>query len=424
MKYFKLLFVAIFAFALSATFISCGGDDSSDRGNNNIDNPDNGQGTVSNALSEDEQKNILEQTARELIAEINASDFQAITDITDYVNYNMSSSRQTEALDNWLEAAMKLTNGDNSNGVIKAVYLASNFTGAFSFNGKQWEQTRKGGNNLQFTFPDKNGTSCVLLIETSGNTYRIHHGSFDNYEYDWRTYTETRYENTIGVPENVSAKLTQGSKTLASVTVHTVINSSTDINLARDVAEVTINASVSNYTITIDKAIYRGGSTASANVVLQKGSKTLISATVSADIKLNSEGEVSSFGKAQVYADALGKVQLNGQISDYDRFTSYTQMADKDWANETNFKKDVDNINSLLNVGLYFNGSNTRMSYLQYYPFKYSYYGEEEWYAVPVIYFRDGSAYSTIESFFDERTYSTVITRFNNLVRDFEHLVK
>ena len=80
-----------------------------------------------------------------------------------------------------------------------------------------------------------------------------------------------------------------------------------------------------------------------------------------------------------------------------------------------------------IKLDVYFNGKDTRQAYIQQYPFAHdSYYYNDvvrnKWKAEPVIYFADGTGYSTLADFFDETTFKNVIDRFNSIVKDFEKM--
>ena len=81
----KIKFLCL-AMAMSLMFVACGGDDDSkDEG---IVVPDSeSPGSNVNSMTPKEQKEYLEQTARQLLSRINANDFKPVTDIVNYRLY-------------------------------------------------------------------------------------------------------------------------------------------------------------------------------------------------------------------------------------------------------------------------------------------------------------------------------------------------
>jgi len=420
-------------FALVLMVASCGGDDSSptSSGGNNGGAKDEGTGTVTEALSPDQQKQRLESTANELLNKVSAADFTEISNIARYVNDNYSGSKtKTEALESWWDAAMKATEIETSGDVIKRLYLASNFVGAFEYKNGKWEKTRNGGSDLVLTFPYNSGT-CVATVTASGATYQVHHEELDTHKYTWGYDTNGNYyskrityENRLGIPENVTVTLINGGKTLISVNVKTYIKSGTEISLSSDIAEVTVDATVADYTINVSQAKYTGGSGANASFEIKKNNEMLVKATATAEGSFSDNGKLLKAGKIDVYADVLGKVQLRGEISNFDTMKSHLDTADDNKTNETAYKTALDNANKQLNIGVYYDNGSTKMSYLQFSAFKKSSYSGDRWDREAVICFRDGSSYNTVDAFFDNSGFKAVKKRFEDLITNFKDLFK
>ena len=430
MKYLKLLSVPALFFALAMIVTACGGDDESTTGGNGIENGGGGSiGGGGSKLTADQQKSILEQTGRELVAKVNSDDFKVITNIANYVKDNYTRESQSYALEDWLDAAMELTETQISSNVYKRLFLASNFAGAFNYNGYQWEQTRKGGNNLEFTFPDQNGTTCVATITPSGKVTQVHHEELDERDYDYYyngsyyDYREITYQNYFGVPEHVNVTLKQGGNTLVSAVVNVSLSTSGEVSLSRDIAEVSTDINIVGYNVKVNSAKYVGGSSASASFALSKNGETLVTVTADASGSLYDNGELKSAGKMQANVNILGKVQVKGSIPDFESWKQSIDNAEKYDEDESRFKSYINEANNKMDVGLYFNGSSAASSKLRFEPVLIrDYYGDNYWQADPVIAFTDGSAYSTLTNFFDENTFSTLKRNVETLVDNFTAL--
>ena len=82
--------------------------------------------------------------------------------------------------------------------------------------------------------------------------------------------------------------------------------------------------------------------------------------------------------------------------------------------------------NELMNINLFYDGSSTTQAYVKLEPFREEgWYDDEFWWeAEPVIYFYDGSSYSTFETFFNEYDFDNVIDAFEELIEDYEGMIE
>ena len=68
--------------------------------------------------------------------------------------------------------------------------------------------------------------------------------------------------------------------------------------------------------------------------------------------------------------------------------------------------------------------SNVRQASVKWEPFYENYWGNYGyWTAEPVIYFADGSSYSTFSAFFNDKDFKTVINTFKALAEKYAGLV-
>ena len=93
----------------------------------------------------------------------------------------------------------------------------------------------------------------------------------------------------------------------------------------------------------------------------------------------------------------LDKVWLKGSISSIDRFARYLESAGANSRDEAAYKADLERL----------------------YPFSERGYYGEEWYCEPVLVFPDGSSYSTMQSYFADGFFESVIESFKKLGDDF-----
>ncbi|MGN1263456.1 MAG: hypothetical protein ACI4TW_05415 [Prevotella sp.] len=412
------------SFFTTATLISCGGDDDDPE-----DVPSGNGGTNSSAMDANTQKLKLEACARELMGKVNASEFSNIANIINSVRRNTDTGTETEAVQEWFEACSDACIISSTSTNTKRLYLASNFEGTFEYQNGKWVQTAQTG-ALTFRFYDTANKLCVVKATTSGKEYKVHHNCFDSEEYTYYPSYSTKYtENAFMIPENINVTLTQGGTEVASVTAHTTItlaNSSTgEVDFSKDKCDVSTTVKINNYTFTVEKANFSGGSNANATVSawLNKASERLITLYATLNGDTTDEDNLKA-GKLTFSVDALGKVKASGEITDMDQFRNAIDDSDRNETNEAAFRSAITTANNLLNVNLYFDGSSSSSSYVKLEPYKeWSYYDSEYWNYDTVIYFSDGTGYNSFEEFFDEVTFDNVINTFENLIEDFDDLI-
>lgn len=123
--------------------------------------------------------------------------------------------------------------------------------------------------------------------------------------------------------------------------------------------------------------------------------------------------------------DVLGKVQMQGVISDVRQYCDALDMADKQDENETAFKSFVKKANSLADINLFYDNNSVKQATVMMDTFvDYEYDGKQEWGYEPVIVFYDGSSNSALGTFFSERNFKSVIRMYEGLLDDYEQLLK
>lgn len=445
MKAIKLLGYALVAMTCSAVFVGCGDDDNeatSQQGGQQGGDPSN---TTTMTMSE--QKSFLEQTARELENKVKASDFQALSDLLQYVRDNYTNEGASSSdyyrssgdgydmsvLEEWFDNSLDACEvGTPSNKTIRRLLTTANFTGLFSAGPNGWQKDGTA-DYLQFTFRDKSGNNCVLKVVASANYTPVHNSILDEEDYHWDYYTYTkvldmRYENTIGVPQSVNVTLTQGANTLVDTKVTTSLSMrSQEADLSSDNYTVSVDAKVCGYQVLVDRLNFIGDQTLSVTTTILKGAETLVwaQASVSGKVRLNSSNDFSvrEVGQASASVNVLGKVQVRGTVSNIDDFIDYCDEAEDYRRDENLFKDYMNKANALLNLNVYYNNSSASSAQCKLLASAYRAYDGTRWESAPALFFNDGTSYS-FESFFDETTYKHVTNNFETLLEDFEELFK
>lgn len=133
----------------------------------------------------------------------------------------------------------------------------------------------------------------------------------------------------------------------------------------------------------------------------------------------------STLKNAFVKVDVLGKMQLQGVISDVHKYCDYLDLADRNYNNESNFKSYVKKANELADFNLFYDNTSTKQASVVLDPFlDYEYDGEQEWEYEPVMVFFDGSSNSAFGNFFNEKDFKSLIKMYENMLGDYEDLIK
>lgn len=419
---------AMFAMALTTpVFTSCGDDDEPIEKPDTPDNPIK-PNTPQEPMTSLAQKQKLETVGVDLVEHFKAADFQNVYDLALYIENEYVVNSETDAVSTWadncLESITKFL--DSEEGVyynynyFKRIYAASNFTGHFEPKNGRW--TYSAADDLQFSLKDEEGKTCVLKLTTSGKTQRIYVGDDEDWDYwyeggSWFEEIDI-YEEYLDVPETVTLTLNQGGTTIAKVTINTDLTmlSAPDFDLNNDKYDVTATMTVNGYDWTVERAYFDGNEKASLNAKFKKDGKTLLSASGSLD------GDVSSeeANNLNLSFDVLGEVQIKGACNDVMKLAEILEKADDNDENEGNFKSYTSQANELIDLGVYY-GASTKQAYIKLEPFEEDDWGYKYWVSEPVIYFADGTSYSTFEAFFDEGSFSDFIDAVNDLANDYEN---
>ncbi len=425
MKVFKLMGIA--AFAMMLTLTSCGSDDP--------ETPNEGGGSGSNtedpitpptndnaALSEAEQKAYLNDIGQEFIGKFNADDFNEFADIVNFLERDNAEDDNAGVVEDWFDACLEACEGQTD----EMMFVASNFYGQFERQNRKWVQTGRD-KYLQFTFKDEAANQCVIKLTASEDGTWVHHEIFDTecweYDYDNYDYIEWVEPNYIKIPKEIVLTFTQGSKTLVSAEVTTAVSQSgDDFDLSKDKIDVVAKVTIDNYVINVSRALYDAGTEASAASTISVNGETILACSATASGKVYNDRLEYSDGTVSVSLDILGKVQVRGTVKNLNSFIDALDDADYNYDNEADFKASIDLCNSLMDIKLYFDGSKNHSATLKFEPYVDQYYNEY-WDFDVVLTFPDGTAYSTLETYFNENYFRVVTNQFENLLRDFENLI-
>ena len=454
-------------FSLSSALVSCGGDD--DSVDSPIVNPDPivpEEPSKNEAMTPLEQKEYLDVIARGFMDKTPASDFNEISKLYNHISNTYTDNYDWDVVGDWgseifesLKESLGTTDKEQEKDSwgeynyiytnYKALVMASNFKGQFKAIGNKWELSK--ADDLQFIFSDQHGKECVLKLVTSGNVKKVFIGNIDewvdyNYDYSNDYYISNDYYDrtqlTVGVPENIVVTLTQGGSQVVKVTVKLNIGdlSNDKFDLSKNQLTASTLVELNNgYKFNVSQVAYNGNNKTSVSFDMSKNGESLASVAFSSDISgipsCNIDAMVSgnideedfnnsNMKNVYVKLDIMGKLQIQGTLSDVRKFTDYINEADDNDDDEKTFKSYVNQANSLANFNLFYDGKSTKQATVTLEAFEEeSWNGMKYWYMEPMLNFYDGSSYSTFDAFFNDKDFKSVIDAFEKLADNYASLI-
>ena len=454
-------------FSLSSALVSCGGDD--DSVDSPIVNPDPikpEEPSKNEAMTPLEQKEYLDVIARGFMDKTPASDFNEISKLCNHISNTYTDNYDWDEVGDWgseifesLKKSLGTTDKEQEKDSwgeynyiytnYKALVMASNFKGQFKAIGNKWELSK--ADDLQFIFSDQHGKECVLKLVTSGNVKKVFIGNIDewvdyNYDYSNDYYISNDYYDrtqlTVGVPENIVVTLTQGGSQVVKVTVKLNIGdlSNDKFDLSKNQLTASTLVELNNgYKFNVSQVAYNGNNKTSVSFDMSKNGESLASVAFSSDISgipsCNIDAMVSgnideedfnnsNMKNVYVKLDIMGKLQIQGTLSDVRKFTDYINEADDNDDDEKTFKSYVNQANSLANFNLFYDGKSTKQATVTLEAFEEeSWNGIKYWYMEPMLNFYDGSSYSTFDAFFNDKDFKSVIDAFEKLADNYASLI-
>ena len=454
-------------FSLSSALVSCGGDD--DSVDSPIVNPDPivpEEPSKNEAMTPLEQKEYLDVIARGFMDKTPASDFNEISKLYNHISNTYTDNYDWDVVGDWgseifesLKESLGTTDKEQEKDSwgeynyiytnYKALVMASNFKGQFKAIGNKWELSK--ADDLQFIFSDQYGKECVLKLVTSGNVKKVFIGNIDewvDYNSDYKNdyYISNDYYDrtqlTVGVPENIVVTLTQGGSQVVKVTVKLNIGdlSNDKFDLSKNQLTASTLVELNNgYKFNVSQVAYNGNNKTSVSFDMSKNGESLASVAFSSDISgipsCNIDAMVSgnideedfnnsNMKNVYVKLDIMGKLQIQGTLSDVRKFTDYINEADDNDDDEKTFKSYVNQANSLANFNLFYDGKSTKQATVTLEAFEEeSWNGMKYWYMEPMLNFYDGSSYSTFDAFFNDKDFKSVIDAFEKLADNYASLI-
>lgn len=401
-----------------------------------IINPDDIIVSDKEALEPDAQKVKLEQVATKMIDLFPADEYEDVMEFcaeaigSGSINFDESYD-WSELEDVWEDIGEDFFAQEDISDTETRYFLYlffSNFTGTVEFG--EDKVTYRKGSDIKVIFNTEDGTRWEAEI-TPKKLKKVFLGEWmdEYYDFDYDTYEEvwyTEYYNvTVEVPSSLSASVKRDGKTFAEVSF------SLDHNIGNDGVDIEkVNISfrcevvIDDLKFTVGKLMYnakKGDFEYSSS--LYKGDIFIFSETVAANasINLDEDGYFEDWdgNKASFRTNILGEIQFEGQCRNIEELA---ELAETEINSEKTLERVVNNINNLIDINLYYDGTSTIQASVEMEPMVEmdSYYGDLYW-MEPIIVFNDGSRYLFYE-YFEEEDFDYLIQKFERLLENYENM--
>ena len=343
-------------------------------------------------------------------------------------------------------------------------------TGHFVVNNGKWVKA-SDANDLQLSYTSPEGVPCVLKMVMSGSV-KVTNMLIEDDEYydedddwdDWGDYEEEE-ENEffakinqgieelnsamslidqvlmpyidetkmigVEVPEKITIEVTFGGKPLMTMDVKVNLNSvgeTLDDGLVTSIDTKFYKGGLTRgdegyYQVSTNNTGYMPGTGFNMDISIKNNNQQLLG------FKLNAPGTMMPMDLSDLFAgqpldlgfeslyidlDFMGQMQVKGGIEDLG--TLLEAMAYIEEADEETLQQVLAQANEMINMYVYYDGSNTPAAKLQLLPEFNEFY--EEWELQPAIVFtRDNSAY-TLQEFLSEENFPEVARGMMNIVNE------
>lgn len=426
MKKFFYLFLA--SFAMTFMFVSC------DETVQNDENENQFSSTI--PVTPEEQKKRLEEVGVNLANELSASNFEDVSKLATelaekYSEYNYDYSEIEKWADDCYNAITASFIGTEyymsdyytyAYNNYEVLFAASNFTGKFEAKNGKWKYTE--ANDLSFHVTDNDGNPCVFKLATSGKSKEVFVGE-EYYETTWDEDT-LFYDCALmylSIPEKLTVSFEQNDKAVSKVTVETDLSmADREVNLRKDKYNVSVKCEVNNYSVNLDKIKYAPEKGSEVVASIKKGSNSLVKVSLSSDLDI-SNNDFYGAENSILNIDITGNVQIKGSIKGdiVELIKQYEETFDREYTNEKEFKQNVEKLNQMIDLKLYYNNSKKESAVIKLIPMVVEDYYDYYLVAVVSIVFDDETSYS-VEEFFNEQDFRNLIKAFKRLAEDYYDL--
>ena len=286
--------------------------------------------------------------------------------------------------------------------------------------------TYKKSSDTKVIYYEEDGTKWEVEI-TPKKLKEVYLGEWLDSYYDYEDVWYKEYYNvTVEVPGSLSASIKRNGKTFAAASFSIDHNFGKDgIDLEKDHITLSCELQFDDLKFNVSKAMYNAKSgDIEFSASIYKGDIFVCSVRFSGNgtYDLAEDGDLLDWDAEgfEFSTNLLGEIQIKGNCTDAVKLAEY---ADSYFESESELERVVNNINSIIEINVYYDGTSAKQAAIEMEPMvEKDFYGYYYW-IEPVIVFNDGSRYLFYE-YFDEDDFSYLIQKFERMIENYASLAR
>ena len=380
------------------------------------------------SMTPDENKARLEEVGQKVIAkfkpEVQENLIKAVNDFQIYANdgnLEVYDKYAPAEFASQLASVVKSTvEGANLGGIMALaapdshLYEAARIYGIYTYNGSSWSRT-ESTDKIEFRFTTEEGKSVVVTAQASEGGTEL-----------------TIEEETIVIPQQVTAAVTIDGRTEFSANVRTSCNFGSTVTV-----DIAIDAN--GYVVKENVTVNPNSGSCSASFGIDGETIVAMNGTFTGNNLTNPDHIYDNYetivGNATAVVSILNEAQLKGSCSDISAMVHELYNLEWDSSNIESARQEAAIYNKYITAGLTYDNVTNFVATLEIAPYEYeSSYTTDVWnpdtqqyeqkvitnyyyYTEPLIVFTsDGSRFS-LEDYFTEENFGGLIESFENLYK-------
>ena len=380
------------------------------------------------SMTPDENKARLEEVGQKVIAkfkpEVQENLIKAVNDFQIYANdgnLEVYDKYAPAEFASQLASVVKSTvEGANLGGIMALaapdshLYEAARIYGIYTYNGSSWSRT-ESTDKIEFRFTTEEGKSVVVTAQASEGGTEL-----------------TIEEETIVIPQQVTAAVTIDGRTEFSANVRTSCNFGSTVTV-----DIAIDAN--GYVVKENVTVNPNSGSCSASFGIDGETIVAMNGTFTGNNLTNPDHIYDNYetivGNATAVVSILNEAQLKGSCSDISAMVHELYNLEWDSSNIESARQEAAIYNKYITAGLTYDNATNFVATLEIAPYEYeSSYTTDVWnpdtqqyeqkvitnyyyYTEPLIVFTsDGSRFS-LEDYFTEENFGGLIESFENLYK-------
>lgn len=380
------------------------------------------------SMTPDENKARLEEVGQKVIAkfkpEVQENLIKAVNDFQIYANdgnlevYDKYGASEYAA--QFASVVKSTVEGANLGGIMALaapdshLYEAARIYGIYTYNGSSWSRT-ESTDKIEFRFTTEEGKSVVVTAQASEGGTEL-----------------TIEEETIVIPQQVTAAVTIDGRTEFSANVRTSCNFGSNVTV-----DIAIDAN--GYVVKENVTVNPNSGSCSASFGIDGETIVAMNGTFTGNNLTNPDHIYDNYetivGNATAVVSILNEAQLKGSCSDISAMVHELYNLEWDSSNIESARQEAAIYNKYITAGLTYDNATNFVATLEIAPYEYeSSYTTDVWnpdtqqyeqkvitnyyyYTEPLIVFTsDGSRFS-LEDYFTEENFGGLIESFENLYK-------